>query len=93
MKDMRAKERHRRRRKVQRALARVVELLFQNAVDDIDPDRTTALLAWQVVRKLIPFIREAVPGPADLPSEGNLSRVVYLIEDRKKETKARRQRG
>jgi hypothetical protein len=95
---MDAKTRYRQRLKVQAAMCRVLALLLDNGLKKISPDRTTALMAWQVVRKLMPFIQAAGLTPEELPdtSDGsNLARFAHLLHDRKKETdkrKARRRR-
>jgi hypothetical protein len=91
---MDAKTRYRRRLKVQAALTRLLEALAVNAEAGIPPDRTTALLAVQVLKKLVPF---AVLGTrtdlADLlESDSDLSRAAKLIGDRKRETAARKRR-
>jgi hypothetical protein len=90
---MDAKTRYRRRLKLQAALTRVMELLAENVGDGIRPDATTALMAAQVIAKLIPFGTAAGLGPQELlPDKSNLSRFQKHIKDRQRETAARRQR-
>jgi hypothetical protein len=67
-----------------------VGALAADVVDDIAPDRTTALTVWQVLRKLVPFIGAA---GAELPDEPDLSRFVDLIKTRRKQTHARYRRS
>ena len=58
------------------------------------PDRTTALMAAQVVQLLVRFGRAAGLTEAELfPAEPDLSRFLKLDRDRDRETKARRARA
>ena len=86
---MDAKTRYRNRLKLQAALTRVIELMNDNAEAGIVPDRTTALVAWQLSARLQLFVKAAIPDPAELPVKRDLSRPIKLIQSRKKETAAR----
>jgi hypothetical protein len=88
---MNSKQRYRRRLKVQVALLRVVELLIDNYEDGIPPDRTTALMAWAVTRKLVEFVTAAKVDKADLPQHFDITRFAHLKRAKLKE-KAKRDR-
>jgi predicted metal-dependent peptidase len=89
---MNAKAPYRKQRKLQAALTRALETLANNVADEIPPDRTTALLAWEILNKLLPFIRMAGLDVAELPGETDLSRFVGLIRARRKEAPVRYRR-
>jgi hypothetical protein len=89
---MDAKARYDKRMKLQRALSRIMERLAGNMAEGIPPDRTTALLMWQVIGKLFPFIKAAGLEPEDLPTTSDLARVLYLKEARQRESHARKLR-
>jgi hypothetical protein len=86
---MDAKTRYRQRLKVQAALTRVLEVLADKVAEQIPPDRTTAVMAWQVVRKLLPFIQ----GAGGLPDGSELCRFVYLKKARQERAPARYRRS
>jgi hypothetical protein len=90
---MNAKTRCRHRHKMQAALTRVLDVLFDNHEQGIAPDRTTALMAWEVFVVLRHFIQPAIPDAKTLPDRYDRSRFVKLICDRKKETQRRYLRG
>ncbi len=75
---MDTKTRYRNRLKLQAALTRLMEVLAENVADGIPADRTTALMAWQVVGNLLPFVKASDLDPADLPDHSDFSRFVYL---------------
>ena len=88
-----AKQRYRRRLKLQAALTRVVQVLARHLSDKIPADRTTALLAAEAVRGLVTFIKAA--GLAErlyTQDDPDLQRFADLIKARKKETAARYRR-
>jgi hypothetical protein len=89
---MDAKQRYRERLKLQGALGRVLETLAVLLERSIPPDRTSALLAWQVIGALDWFVKEAVPDPEELTKEPDFARVLYLKKARRKETYKRYRR-
>jgi hypothetical protein len=88
---MNAKQRYRKRLKLQAALARMIRVLANNGMNGIPADRTTALLAWQAIALLVPFVKAAGMNPSVVP-EKDLSRYVFLLEARRKQTRARYRR-
>jgi hypothetical protein len=91
------KTRYRQRLKLQAALRRVMEAYADNTLAGIPPDRTTALMAAQVIVNLLHYAREAGLTPEEatpLASDGPLdtSRFEKLIADKRRETNARRER-
>jgi hypothetical protein len=56
---MNRKTRYRRRRRLQAALVRVVEVLLTNRADGIQPDTKSATMAVETIRQLLPFIYDA----------------------------------
>jgi hypothetical protein len=84
------KTRYRQRLKLQAALTRVMEVLAGIVAEEITPDRTTALMASQVLGKLLSFIKAAGLEPADLPVKSDLSRFLNLKRARLKETHKRK---
>jgi hypothetical protein len=89
---MNAKTRYRQRLKLQVALTRVMELLATHAAEEIPPDRTTALMAWQLVLKLLLFIEVAGIAPRELQGRTDPSRFLHLKMVRKRATQARYRR-
>src|SRR5262249_39351280 len=92
MSGMDAKERHRRRQKLQKALARVLEVLLCNRDQDVEPDRLTGELASELVRWLTVFVFKAgLPTPMSA-EKVDLNRFTYLLKLKAKETHARNRR-
>jgi hypothetical protein len=83
------KTRYRRRIKVQAAMTRLMEALGDLALEGVPPDRTTALMAWQVAETLRTFIRRAGLNDDDEPDR---SRFLQLKHSRQRESAARRHR-
>jgi hypothetical protein len=93
-KGMNAKQRYRQRLKVQAALTRVMDVLANNEVSGIAPDRTTALMAAQVIGNLLGFCKKAgLRGNEAIPDKADLSRFIKLKKDREKETWGRGRRN
>ncbi len=94
---MNAKTRYRQRLKVQATLVRLMEVLADNGAEAIPPDPTTALMAWQAVRKLLPFIKASGLDAAALAapdgSGSDLARFGRLKQARQKATHSRRRRN
>jgi hypothetical protein len=91
---MDAKTRYRQRQKLRVALPRVLEVLADNVGEGIPPDRPTALMAGQVLRKLVPFALTAGLDSAELiPDNSDLSHFENLKKARRKETQARYRRS
>jgi hypothetical protein len=86
---MDAKTRHRQRLKLQAALARVLEVLLDNAVAKIPPDKITAKLAVQLVAWLSGYAADAGVPLLRWSEEPDISRAKYLIGARRKATGAR----
>jgi hypothetical protein len=85
---MDAKTRYRRRLKLQAALRRLIEVYVSNSVAEIPPDRTTALMAAQVMGNLIGFCEDA--GVASQSARPDSARFEKRIKDKQRETAARR---
>jgi hypothetical protein len=91
---MNAKECYRQRQKLRAALTRVAERLDRNAVAGISPDRTTALMAVQVIGMLMEFGEKSglKPDEINLDRYIDRSRFIKFILARRKETAGRRRR-
>jgi|SRR5581483_2407617 len=92
MPRMNAKTRYRQRLKMQAALTRVLQVLFHNTEHGIRPDRTTAKMAAEVIRRLFLFCGAAGMAVLDDWPDDALARSLCLIQSRWKETHARYRR-
>jgi hypothetical protein len=87
---MKASERYKRRRRLRKALLRMMEILADNAGRGIEPDLKTADMAAQVVRNLMPFIKAAAVSWQQ--KSPDLSLFLKLRNQRRSETVSRRRR-
>lgn len=89
---MNAKKRYWKRLKLQAALVRVAERLAENVLEEIPPDPTTALLAWQVANNLLHHV--VLPSGMDASELRGIDapRIFQLQISRHKETAARYRR-
>jgi hypothetical protein len=89
---MDAMQRYRHRLRLQRAIARVIQL-FRDFPRDIAPDRRTAHLGAQAIRWLVRFAHGAgLSTEETLLAPPDPNRFNKLVRDRQKETAARKAR-
>jgi hypothetical protein len=69
-----------------------MELLATQVAEEIPPDRTTGLMAWQLVQRLLLFIEVAGIASSERRGESDLSRFLHLKAARRKATRARYRR-
>lgn len=89
---MNAKQRYKRRLRLQAAISRTIHVLVRHLEDEIPPDPTTALLASQLVKALGGFCQDAGVDPMRAPDQPGVDRFGYTQETRQKETFQRQRR-